>query len=249
MERQPEPDLEALVEAHVRRLWRHRGTTLPTPRRGPRQQLDLDEILDAGIAIADRDGLAAVSTRVVAACFDKTPMALYPYVGTKEHLLALMQDHASAMPAWADPGASLAADLQAWTAALFEVYLAHPWLAERPWSQATQGPNEQDWLERLLGILRHWRVAASARPPTVTMLYATVRATAETTAGYRRLDRPGADAWLRQAAATREQIPDLPRRYPLSTSLPPLTPDWQENPRAALTAAVRLVASALKPNR
>ncbi len=81
------------------------------------------------------------------------------------------------------------------------------------------------------------------------MLYATARATAETTAGYPRLDRSGAEAWLRQAASTREQVPDLARRYPLSTSLRPLTPDWQENPRAALTAAVRLVASALKPRR
>jgi AcrR family transcriptional regulator len=250
MERQPEPGPdEALVEAHVRRLWRHHGTSLPSPRRGPRQQLDLDEILDAGIAIADREGLAAVSTRSVAACFDKTPMALYPYVGTKQHLLALMQDHASAMPEWADPGTSLAADLQAWAAALFQVYLAHPWLTGRPWSEATQGPNEQDWLERLLGILRHWRVSGSARPPAVTMLYATVRATAETTAAYRRLDPSGALAWLRQATATREQVPHLARRYPLSTSLRPLTADWQENPRAALTAAVRLVASALKPNR
>ena len=74
----------------------------PPPR--PRQQLDLDEILEAAIAIADADGLAAVSTRAVAARFDKTAMALYPYVGTKENLLALMRDHASAMPAWEDPG-------------------------------------------------------------------------------------------------------------------------------------------------
>src|SRR5690349_8103486 len=95
------------VETHVRRLWRHRGTTLPTPRRGPRQQLDLDEILEAGIAIADAEGLAAVSTRSVAARFGRTATALYPYVGTKGNLLALMQDHASAMPPWADPPSTL----------------------------------------------------------------------------------------------------------------------------------------------
>src|ERR1700738_2617794 len=141
------------VDAHVRRLWRHRGTTLPTPRRGPRQQLDLDEILQTGIAIADAEGLVAVSTRAIAAKLDKTAMALYPYVGTKENLLTLMQDHASAMPMWEDPATSLADALQAWARALFEVHLTHPWLTERPWSQATQGPNEQDWLERLLEIL------------------------------------------------------------------------------------------------
>jgi AcrR family transcriptional regulator len=234
------------MDAQVRRLWRHRGTTLPTPRRGPRQQLDLDEILQAGIAIADAEGLAAVSTRAIAAKFGKTAMALYPYVGPKEKLLALMQDHASAMPMWEDPATSLADALQAWALALFEVYLSHPWLTERPWSQATQGPNEQDWLERLLRILHRWDVPPSARPEAVTMTYATVRATAETTAAYRRMDPRGMAEWRRRAEATRREIPDLHERYPLSTALEPLTPQWQDNPRAALTSSVQLLAKALE---
>jgi AcrR family transcriptional regulator len=233
------------VNAHVRRLWRHHGTTLPTPRRGPRQQLDLDEILRTGITIADAEGLAAVSTRAVAARLECTAMALYPYVGSKENLLALMQDHASALPEWADPGTSLADDLHAWSRALFEVYLGHPWLADRPWSQATQGPHEQDWLERLLRILDAWQVPPLDRPPAITMLYATVRSTAETTAAYRRMTERGITEWQEQAAATRDLIPDLGDRYPLSTTLAPLTPDWQENPAAALIAGVRLLATAL----
>jgi AcrR family transcriptional regulator len=232
------------VDSHVRRLWRHRGTTLPTPRRGPRQQLDLDEILDGAIAIADSEGLAAVSTRAVAAQFDKTAMALYPYVGTKENLLALMQDHASAMPMWEDPATSLRGALLAWAQALFEVYLVHPWLTERPWSQASQGPNEQDWLERLLNILHEWRVPKRERPAAVTMLYATVRACAETAAAYRRMDQRGIAEWRRHAEATMRQIPDLRRRYPMSTGLEPLTTDWQDNPRAAVTGAVQLLARA-----
>ena len=55
------------VDDHIRRLWRHRGTTVPGPRRGPRPQLDLDDILDAAITLADAEGLEAVSTRSVAA--------------------------------------------------------------------------------------------------------------------------------------------------------------------------------------
>lgn len=234
------------IDAHVRRLWRHRGTTLPVPRRGPRQQLDLDDILDAGIALADAEGLAAVSTRSVAAAFGKTPMALYPYVGTKEHMLALMQDHAVSLPDWEDPATSLAAALGAWASALYEVYLAHPWLTERRWSQATQGPNEQDWMERLLRILDSWRIPAPARPPAVTMLYATVAATAETDAAYRRMSPEGKSEWLAQAQATARQIPDLTRRYPLSTSLEPVAEQWQDSPRASLTAGVGILARALE---
>src|SRR5262249_9397796 len=174
------------TDAHVRRLWRHRGATLPTPRRGPQPQLDLDEILEVGIAIADIEGLAAVSTRAVAARLGKGAIALYPYVGTKENLFALMQDHACARPEWDDPTSSLADALQAWASALFDVYVAHPWLTERPWSQSSQGPNERDWLERLLAILHAWSVAARAATTALTLLYAPVPATAATHAA----DRP-----------------------------------------------------------
>ncbi|MEV7623593.1 hypothetical protein [Actinoplanes sp. NPDC089786] len=227
------------AEEHVRRLWRGRGTTLPTPRRGPRQQLGLDEILAAGIEIADASGLAAVSTRAVAARFDKTAMALYPYVGAKENLIALMQDHAVAMPAWDDPGTGLGDDLLAWATALFDVHLAHPWLTDLSWAQSGQGPNEQDWLERLLGIL-----GDRPEPAIVTMLYATVRATAATAAAYRRMGTDDAEGWLERARATARLIPDLRDRYPLSTSLPPLDPDWRETPRAGLVRAVRILAAA-----
>lgn len=232
------------INSHVRRLWRHRGTTLPTPRRGPRQQLDLDEILDVAVAIADADGLAAVSTRAVAARFDKTAMALYPYVGTKEQMVALMQDHAAPLAAW-DPAGDLAGELEAWALAFFEVHLAHPWLAELSWSQSAQGPHERDWLERLLGILDAFSVAGARRTPVVTMLYATVRACAETAAAYGRMSRDGVEEWRRRAAATHELIPDLAARYPLTMTLAPVTDDWREAPRAGLVAAVRLVAAAL----
>jgi AcrR family transcriptional regulator len=233
------------VHSHVRRLWRHRGATLPAPRRGPRPELSLDEILEAGIAIADAEGLAAVSTRAIAARLSKSAMALYPYVGRKENLLALMQDHASAMPAEDDPDTSLADGLQAWALALFTVYQAHPWLAERPWSQASQGPNEQDWLERLLRILRDFDVPPASRSSAVTMLYATVRATAQTAAAYRRMDQRGIAEWRGHAEATRQEIPDLGERYPLSTGLEPVAPHWQDSPRAGLIRAVQLLATAL----
>jgi AcrR family transcriptional regulator len=232
-------------DAHVRRLWRGRGTTPPTARRGPTGRLDLDALLTAGIALADEAGLEAVSTRAVAARFGVTAMTLYPYVGTKDQLLALMQDHASALPPWDDPGGSLAADLDAWATALASVYLAHPWLTERPWPEATQGPNEQDWSERLLAILERWAVPAASRPPALTMLFATVRACAGTAASYRRLDGRGTAAWLAVARAVGRQVPDLGARYPHTTGLPPLSPDWRENPLLALKAGVRLLAAGL----
>jgi AcrR family transcriptional regulator len=45
------------------------------------------EILDIAVALADERGLAAVSMRAIAERVGVTPMALYPYVGTKAALL------------------------------------------------------------------------------------------------------------------------------------------------------------------
>ena len=45
------------------------------------------EILDAALAIADEQGLDAVTMRAVAARVGLTPMALYPHVGGKDGLL------------------------------------------------------------------------------------------------------------------------------------------------------------------
>jgi AcrR family transcriptional regulator len=230
-------------DAQVRRLWRHRGTTLPTPRRGPRQQLSLDELLDTAVALADAGGLAAVSTRAVAAAFGKTPMALYPYVGTKANLLELLRDHVSALPAWPDPGTSAADDLTAWGTALFDLYAAHPWLASESWARTGRGPNERDWLERLLGILHAWHVPPAGHAPIVTVLYATVRACAETDADYRRLGPDGAAEWLAHENATRRHIPDLAGRYPLTAALTPVTPDWRQNPRATIARAAGLLTA------
>ncbi|MCO8270788.1 TetR/AcrR family transcriptional regulator [Actinoplanes sp. TRM 88003] len=226
------------MDDHLKRLWRHRGATLPTPRRGPKQQLDLDEILAVAISLADASGLEAVSTRAVAAHFGKTAMALYPYVGTKENLLALMQDEASRLTPLPASHDHLAGALTGWATALYEVYLAHPWLTERSWAQATQGPNEQDWMEALLAILKQFEVPPGSRTPAVTMLYATVRATAQTAAAYTRLTDADLEAWQSGAAA-------VPNSYPLSADLPPITPDWRDAPRAGLVAAVDLLAVGL----
>ncbi|HXZ65455.1 MAG TPA: TetR/AcrR family transcriptional regulator [Streptosporangiaceae bacterium] len=66
-----------------------------------------DEILAAAIAIADERGLEAVSMRSVADRVGVTPMALYPYVGSKTALLDAMygrivSEYVPAVPATAD---------------------------------------------------------------------------------------------------------------------------------------------------
>src|SRR5690606_23036341 len=109
--------------------------------------------------------------------------------------------------------------------------------------------NGHAWVDRLPQTLHYCNVAAGAQPSAVTMLYATVRATAETSAAYGRLDQRHVEGWRRVAEAIRQQIPDLCQRYPRSTALQPPTPDWRDNPKAGLISVVRLLASALEASR
>ncbi|MEV6522678.1 TetR/AcrR family transcriptional regulator C-terminal domain-containing protein [Longispora sp. NPDC051575] len=81
----------------------------PRPSRGPKPGLTLERIVAAAIAIADAEGLAAVSMQRVAGDLDFTKMSLYRYVPGKAELTALMVDAAMGPP----PDLDAAGDLDA----------------------------------------------------------------------------------------------------------------------------------------
>jgi AcrR family transcriptional regulator len=76
-------------------LWRRR---LPQHRsaRGPRQRLSVDAIVQAAVAVADTEGLDAITIRRVATAMGTSPMTLYTYIPGKAELLDLMLDDAYA---------------------------------------------------------------------------------------------------------------------------------------------------------
>lgn len=61
-------------------------------RRAELAPLSREAVVNAAVAIADREGLEAVSLRNVAAALDAGPMRLYGHVDSKEALLLLMVD-------------------------------------------------------------------------------------------------------------------------------------------------------------
>ncbi len=79
----PEPD-----RSEPSLLWER---SEPAIRPAP-SPLSREKIVRAAVAIADSDGLAAVSLRKVGASLDAGPMRLYGYLSTKEELLDLMID-------------------------------------------------------------------------------------------------------------------------------------------------------------
>jgi AcrR family transcriptional regulator len=59
-------------------------------RRGPRPGLSTDAIVEAAVAVADAEGLGAVSMARVAKELGFTTMSLYRHVTSKDELLQLM---------------------------------------------------------------------------------------------------------------------------------------------------------------
>src|SRR5919202_6164918 len=82
------------LPAIVARAW---GLQQPGTR-GPRPGLSLERVVDAAIAVARTEGLAAVSMARVATGLGVSSMGLYRYVSGKNELLTLMVDRAWGLP-------------------------------------------------------------------------------------------------------------------------------------------------------
>src|SRR6188472_3619062 len=97
----------------------------------PEGGLNRAAIVRAAIAIADAEGLDAVSIRRVAAVLDARPMSLYTHVASKDDLVDLMVDEAIADVLLPEP---LPTDwreaMRAIAAQSYRAFRAHPWALE-----------------------------------------------------------------------------------------------------------------------
>lgn len=76
----------------LRLLWRDALGDDARPRRGPRRGLTVDAIVTAAIALADEEGLDALTMRRLAERLGVGPMSLYTYVPGRGELIDLMVD-------------------------------------------------------------------------------------------------------------------------------------------------------------
>jgi AcrR family transcriptional regulator len=143
-------DTQAGLAAANELLWGQRSAG----KRGPRPTLSAAEIARAGIAVADADGIGAVTMQRVAEELGVTKMALYRYVPGKVELVALMIDTGLGEPLrLADMPGGWRPRLRAWAQALFELFRRHPWTLEATVGVRAMGPNELGWLEQAVAAL------------------------------------------------------------------------------------------------
>src|SRR5262245_10778604 len=120
-------------------LWRAPGGA--EPRRGPRQGLTIDEIVNTAIALADEGGLGAVTMRQLAKTLGVATMTLYTYVPGKAELLDLMLDTAyRQMPRTDTTGEHWRRRVEAVAADNRRLYERHPWAATVSTSRPPLGP-------------------------------------------------------------------------------------------------------------
>jgi len=116
--------------------------------------LTREQIVDAALALADADGLEALTMQTLAARLDCGVMTIYGHVDHKEDLLDAIAQRGLAdlrlpQPLPAEP----ATVLLAWGRALRSVLIAHPSLPLIFLSQAVIGPGIFRGVEGLLGAL------------------------------------------------------------------------------------------------
>jgi AcrR family transcriptional regulator len=149
--------------------------------RGPVPEHDRSRIAAAAIAIADVDGLGAVSMRKIASALGAAPASLYRYVDSRDELLELMADAvAGELDLSRPPSGDWRADLVALAHQLRDAYRRHPWLLDIVPGRVGVGPRAVDQLEYALAALAGLEVAGPVKLEAVAMLNGIVALTVRT---------------------------------------------------------------------
>lgn len=207
-------------------LWRAEGAIGSRTRRwpGPKPALSVAAIVDAGIVVADTDGMAALSMRAVGERLGRTAMALYTYVPGKSELVDLMYDQVLAeLPHDYDLAPGWRAAVTSWAEDTWEFYLRHPWVLQVSQARPVLGPNEYRALETLLRLLYATGLSSAVLRRVVGTLVHFVRGSAQTVAEARvaaaSTGVSDEDWWQARSGMLEEVVPDFAERFPLLVRL------------------------------
>ncbi|WP_335987018.1 GntR family transcriptional regulator [Glycomyces sp. MUSA5-2] len=139
---------------------RPRSGTVVAPRRGakagePAAELTRARVVEEAVAIADVEGLEAVSMRAVAGRCGVAPMSLYRFVEDKEQLVELMGDTMYGSREFTvDESDPWRAQVESLARELWRLHRAHPWLGRiQPLTRPLPLPGIIRLGDRLLGAL------------------------------------------------------------------------------------------------
>ncbi|MFI1329564.1 TetR/AcrR family transcriptional regulator [Streptomyces sp. NPDC020845] len=143
-ETQPKPEQG---EPEAAFLWER----LNRPAPAPRSMLTPERIARAAVAIADAEGLDAVTMRRLATDLGVAPMAAYRYVSGKGELLELMVDHVYGEMSPPEGAEDWRQAMRTLSQRTRSVLLQHPWVARA--AVFTLTPNQVAVVESALASL------------------------------------------------------------------------------------------------
>ncbi|MBV7244618.1 TetR/AcrR family transcriptional regulator [Streptomyces sp. MW-W600-10] len=203
-------------------LWRAEVAASPRGGPGPKPRLSVDAIVAAAVAVADEEGMGALSMRAVGDRLGRTAMALYTHVPGKSELLDLMYDavHAELPSDYAEyeRRGDWRVPLTAWAGEVLEFYVRHPWVLQVSQARPVLGPHEYANLDTLVRLLGATGLEARTVRRLVGTLFPLVRGSARTVADARRAAAATGSSdeewWAARSAALTELVPDFAERFP-----------------------------------
>lgn len=122
-------------------LWREHPDAPQRGTRGPRARVTTSQVVTAAVALADAEGLDAVTVRRLAAGLGLSAMAVYTHVGSRDDLLVLMADAVHAAAPWApSPDDDWRVRVERLAADELELHTAHTWLLDVVDQRTALGP-------------------------------------------------------------------------------------------------------------
>lgn len=168
---QPDPPDDLQLPPSIELAWGLREVG----SRGPRRALMLEQIVAAGITVAQGEGVGALSMARIAKELGVGTMSLYRYVAAKDELLTIMVDTALGTPPPPTPGEDWRAGLTRWAVGVRTAYQRHPWTLRVPISGPPLGPNNVAWLDNALDALEGTRLTEQEKLSTVLLVSGFVR--------------------------------------------------------------------------
>jgi AcrR family transcriptional regulator len=178
-------------------LWR-------TTERAGRKGLSVDRIIEAAIAVADEEGIGALTMRRVAERLGVGTMSIYTHVPAKGELIDVMLDTVLAEVAGPDHAPGPWRDrLDRVARGLWALYLRHPWLLHVAATRPPMGPNVIAKYEYELRAVDGIGLTDIEMDAVVTLVndfvHGTVRAAIERVEVERRTGLTEQQWWYRQA--------------------------------------------------
>jgi AcrR family transcriptional regulator len=141
------------------------------PTKGPKRGLSLEQVIDAGILVANAEGIDGVSMSRVASELGTSAMSLYRYVAAKSELLWLMIDRAFGQVDAAEPVEGTWRErLERWAGIEIAAYRQFPWILRIPVSGAPIMPNQLRFMEWGLRALGETRLAEHEKLSAILLL-------------------------------------------------------------------------------